>query len=95
MKRKPIDYRFGLYSECYVNSNDPKFKVDHHGRISKYENIFAKGYTPIWLEEVLVIRKFKITVPWTYVVNNVKDEEIVESFYENNFFLRIKNRKSN
>ena len=27
------------------NYKDPKFNVDHHARISKYKNIFAKGYT--------------------------------------------------
>ena len=27
MKRKPIDYRSGLYSECYFNSNDPNLKL--------------------------------------------------------------------
>ena len=27
---------------------DPKFNVDDHVRISKYKNIFAKGYTPNW-----------------------------------------------
>ena len=31
---------------------NPKFKVDDHVRISKYKNIFAKGYTPNWSEEV-------------------------------------------
>ena len=29
-----------------VNDKDPKFKVGDHVRISKYKNIFAKGYTP-------------------------------------------------
>ena len=29
-----------------VNDNDPKFKVGDHVRISKYKNIFSKGYTP-------------------------------------------------
>ena len=29
-----------------VNDKDPKFKVGDHERISKYKNIFAKGYTP-------------------------------------------------
>ena len=89
MKRKPIDYRSGLYSECYVNSNDPNLKLII---MEEYQN--TKTFL---LRDILrlVIRKFKITVPWTYVVNNVKDEEIVESFYGNNFFLRIKNRKSN
>ena len=31
-----------------VNDEDPKFKVRDHVRISKYKNIFAKGYTPNW-----------------------------------------------
>ena len=28
-----------------VHDKDPKFKVGDHVRISKYKNIFAKGYT--------------------------------------------------
>ena len=28
------------------NEKDPKFKVGDHVRISKYKNIFAKGYIP-------------------------------------------------
>ena len=40
------------------NSNkDPKFKIGDIVRISKYKNIFAKGYTPNWSEEVFVIKK--------------------------------------
>ena len=38
IKMKPIDVK--------DNKNDPKFKVGDHVRISKYKNIFAKGYTP-------------------------------------------------
>ena len=34
-----------------------KFKVGDHVRISKYKNIFAKGYTPNCSEEVFVIKK--------------------------------------
>ena len=34
---------------------EPKFKVGDHVRISKYKNIFAKGYTPNWSEEVFVV----------------------------------------
>ena len=29
-----------------VNDKDPKFEVGDHVRISRYKNIFAKGYTP-------------------------------------------------
>ena len=35
------------YAEYNEDSNekDPKFKVGDRARISKYKNIFAKGYT--------------------------------------------------
>ena len=61
---------------------NPKFKVVGNVRISKYKNIFAKGYTPNWSEEVFVISKIKITVPWTYVINDLNGGEITGSFYE-------------
>ena len=51
-------------------------------RISKYKNIFAKGYTPNWSEEVFVISKIKNIVPWTYVDIDVNDDLINGSFYE-------------
>ena len=64
------------------NDNDPKFKVDDHVRISKCKNIFAKGYTPNWFEEVFVVKEIKNTVPWTYVINDLNNEEITGTFYE-------------
>ena len=70
-KMKPIDVKDNTYIDFgkEVIDNDPKFKVGDHVRISKYKNIFAKGYTPNWSEEVFVIRKLKNTVPWTYVID--------------------------
>ena len=65
-----------------VNDNDSKFKVGDHVRISKYKNIFAKGYTPNWSEEVFVIKEIKNTVSWTYVINDLNNEEIIGTFYE-------------
>ena len=56
-----------MHSSKNVNENDPKFKVADHVRISNYKNIFAKGYTPNWSEEV------KNTVPWTYVIETRKN----------------------
>ena len=44
---------------------DPIFKIGDNVRISKYKNIFAKGYTRNWLEEIFVISKIKNKVPWT------------------------------
>ena len=49
---------------------------------SKHKNIFAEGYTPNWSEEVFVIKKVRNTVPWTHVISNVNDEEIIGTFYE-------------
>ena len=46
-----------------VNDRDRKFKVGDHVRISKYKNIFAKGYTPNWSEKVFILSKIKNTVP--------------------------------
>ena len=57
-------------------------KVGDLVRISKYKNIFAKGYTQNWSEEVFVVSKIKNTVPWTYVVSDLNGEEITGSFYE-------------
>ena len=65
-----------------INNKDPKFKVVDRVRISKYKNIFAKGYTPNWSEEVFVIKKVKNTVSWTYVINDLNGEEIIGTFYE-------------
>ena len=51
-------------------------------RISKHKSIFAKRYTPNWFDKVLVIKKIKNTVPWTYVINDLIGEEIIGMFYE-------------
>ena len=69
IKMKPIDVKDNTYinTDKEINNKDPKFKVGDRERISKYKNIFAKGYTPDWSEEVFVIKKVKNTVPWTYV----------------------------
>ena len=54
-----------------VNDKDRKFKIGNHVRISKYKNIFPKGYTPNWSEDAFVIKKVKNTVPWTYVLSMI------------------------
>ena len=50
--------------------------------ISKYKNVFSKGYTTNLSEEVFVIKKVKNTFPWIYVINDVYGEEIFRTFYE-------------
>ena len=46
------------------------------------KNIFPKGYTPNWSEEVFVIKKVKNTVTWTYFINDLNEEEIAGTFYK-------------
>ena len=52
IKTKPVDVKDNTYIDSIkkVNDKDFKFKVDDHLRISKYKNIFDKGYT-LWLKE--------------------------------------------
>ena len=78
IKMKPVDVKDNTYIDFKkeVDDKDPKFKVGHHVRISKYKNIFAKGYTPDWSEETFVIKKVKNAVSWTYVINDLIGEEI-------------------
>ena len=84
IKMKPVDVKDNTYIDFKkeVNDKDPKFKVGNHVRISKYKNIFAKGYTRNWSEEVFFVSKIKNTVPWTYVINDLNREEIIGTFYE-------------
>ena len=81
---KPINVKDNVYIDFKkeVNGKDPKFKVGDYVRISKYKTIFAQGYMPNWSEEIFVISKTKNTVPWTYVINDLNDEEIIGTFYE-------------
>ena len=65
IKMKPIDVTSDSYAEYNEDSNekDSKFKVGDRVRISKYKNVFAKGYTQNWSQEVFIVSKIKITVP--------------------------------
>ena len=55
-------------------------KNGDHVRISKYKNIFAKGYIPNWSEDIFVIKKVQNTVPWTYVINDFSGVETIGTF---------------
>ena len=86
IKMKPVDVKSSTYIDCSkeINDEDPKFKIGDIVRISKYKNIFARSYVPNWSEEVFVIKKNKNTVVWTYVISDLKGEEIVVTFTKKN-----------
>ena len=52
IKMRPVDVKDNTFIDfkIEVNDKDSKYKVGDHVRISKYKNIFAKVYTPIWSE---------------------------------------------
>ena len=76
IKIKPVEVTSDFYAEYNEDSNekDPKFKVGDRIRISKYKNIFAKGYTQNQSEEVIC--KIENTVPWNYVISDLNGEPI-------------------
>ena len=51
-------------------------------RITKKKNIFEKGYTPRWTEEVFTISRFQYTDPPTYKIVDFNGEEVQGTFYE-------------
>ena len=76
IKMKPVgvgDDSFAEYNEK-SNEKDPKFKIGDHVRISKYKNIFAKGYTPNWSEEIFADKRVRNTVLWTYIINDLNGD---------------------
>ena len=83
IKMKPIDV--GNNKRVYIDEHNEKrsrFKVGHRVRISKFKNIFAKGYTPNLSKEIFIVDKINDTVPYTYNIKDLNDEEIIGSFYD-------------
>ena len=83
IKMKPIDV--GNNKRVYIDEHNEKhsrFKVGDRVRISKFKNTFAKGYTPNWSSEIFIADKVNDTVPYTYNLKDLNDEEILGSFYD-------------
>ena len=83
IKMKPIDV--GDNKKVYIdehNKKDSRFKVGDRVRISKFKNIFAKGYTPNWSKEIFIIDEINDTVPYAYNLKDLNGQEIIGSFYE-------------
>ena len=83
IKMKRIEVKDNTYIDSIkeVNDKDSKFKVGDHVRISKYKNIFAKGYTTNWSEEIFVIKNLKIQFQG-HVIKDLHGEGIIGTFYE-------------
>ena len=83
IKMEPIDVKNN--ERVYIDEHtekDIRFKVGDSVRISRYKNIFAKGYTPNWSKEIFIVDKINDTVPYTYNLKELNHEEIIGSFYD-------------
>ena len=84
IKMNPIGVNLSKYIALGIESNKkvPKFEVGDHVRASKYKNIFAKVFTPNCSKEVFLIKKVKNTAPWTYAIEDLYRNKIIETFYQ-------------
>ena len=82
IKMKPVDVKQGTYINLNkkISDEDLQFKIVGIVRISKYKNIFAKGYVLNWAEKFFVITKVKNKTPWSYVIRHPKGKDIVGTF---------------
>ena len=83
IKMKSIDVKNN--KRVYIhehNEKDSKVNVGDRVRISRYKNIFPKGYAPNWSSEIFIVNKINDTVPYTYNHKDLNDEEIIGSFYD-------------
>ena len=90
INKKPINADYSALTEkIETNPKAPKFKVNDRVRITKYKNIFSKGYAENWSREIFIIDSVLKTNPWTYNIKNINREKIMGSFYEKELLLSI------
>ena len=75
----------GLKNE--TNSKSPPSKVGYRIRITKYKNIFSKGYTENWSRKIFVVDPVLKTNSWRHKIKDLNGEKIIESFYEKKLLL--------
>ena len=81
MRRTKIEWK-NLYPEFGGKTLTPKFSIADNVRITMKKNVFEKGYTQRWPEEVIRISKIQLTIPVTYKITDYNGNEMQGSFYE-------------
>ena len=71
-----------MYPDFGGKTLTPYFSVGDNVRIMKKKNVFEKGFTLRWTEEVFTINKIILTIQTTYKITYLNEEEIEGSFYE-------------
>ena len=67
----------------------PNFKDNDHVRISKYEDIFAKYYTPIGMKSFLLLKKVKILYCGHMLLMILTVDKLLAFFTKNNCKKKI------
>ena len=81
--KKCIHADYSFFTEEIESSHKaPKFKVGDRVRIIKHKKIFNKGCINNLSREIFVIDFVLKTNPWTYKIQDLNGETIIESFYE-------------
>lgn len=89
IKMKPIQVNAKNASQVLSESfnhiklvGKQKFHVGDHVRISKFRNVFSRGFHPQWTPEIFTIRQVKLTNPITYMLKDYQNHKIDGAFYE-------------
>ena len=81
--KKAINADYSALTEkIETNPTAPKFKVNDRVRITKYKNIFSKGYTKNSSGKIFIIDSVLKTDPWTYKIKYLNGEKIIGSYFE-------------
>ena len=81
INKKPINTDYSALTEnIEMNSKAPKFKANDRVRVTKYKNIFSKGFTENWSIEMFIIN----FILWTYGIKDLNVQNIIGSFFNKN-----------
>ena len=92
MKLVDVKPNTDINSSQEINDEDPKFKMGNIVRISKYKNIFAKGYVPNWSEEVFVNKMSKTLFRRHVLIVILKAKKLLERFTKKDCKKQIEKR---
>ena len=82
LKNKIYKYMISVSKNVYIDKLDDIVGVYNNHIIEQLRlNLLMLKIIHILILKI-IIKKVKNTVPWTYVINDLKDEEIIGTFYE-------------
>ena len=90
INKKPINADYSVLTEnIETNAKAPKFKVNDRVRISKYKNMFSKGYNENWSRERFIVDFALKADLWTYKSKYLNEENMKRSFFLIGKFVKI------